>query len=180
MFVNRLRILVCAAFAGFAAMFGANAQATQYGVVFDPPPLDVQGIMKIDVDPSCLVPFPSPSNACAFDVLSVNFTDGLGRAWDIAGPDPGIGTAVSVDASQMLTGVQVDIFNLQPVGFDSNCDGTHLSFALNGFVSFNCGGVPDASSTGSVTSITKVPEPATLALLGAGFAAIGVARRRRR
>ncbi len=37
--------------------------------------------------------------------------------WDIAGIDSGIGNSVRLDSSDILTGIAVDIFNLQPVGF---------------------------------------------------------------
>jgi hypothetical protein len=80
-------------------MFGAGAQATQYGVKFDPP-FSFEGLMVIDVDPSCFIPAPG-DNACAFDVLSVTFGDGLGDLWELAAPQPGIGTAIRVDASAL-------------------------------------------------------------------------------
>ena len=98
-----LRMFICAALVAGFGMFGAGAQATQYGVKFDPP-FSFEGLMVIDVDPSCFIPFPG-DNACAFDVLSANFGDGAGNLWELVAPELGIGNAVRVDASDVLTGV---------------------------------------------------------------------------
>ena len=137
------RNLFCAAAAAVFGAYGTAAQAIVYDIGFDP--FDFEGIMRIDVSPSCFFPFPR-DNACAFDVLSVNFTDSLNRAWTISGPDLGIGNFVRVDATDTLIGVDVGIFNLQPVGFETNCDGASLrfqlaaNFAFGGPVTFDCGG----------------------------------------
>jgi PEP-CTERM motif len=172
-----LRMFLCAAAFAALGMFGTGAQARQYGVVFDPP-FTFEGIMVIDADPLCFVPFPA-DNACAFDVLSVTFGDGVGDLWELAAPELGIGQFIRVDAAQLLAGVSVSVFNLQPVNSDASCDGTTLSFTLDGDVSFNCGGFPNVSAEGKVTSIYLIPEPATLALLGLGLTGLALTRRRK-
>ncbi len=159
-------------------MFGANAQATQYGVVFDPP-FAIPGLMVIDV------PLGLPCHAggvqpCPFDVLSLDFVDGFGNEWTIPGPESPPGTFVNfIEPADTLVGVSVTITDLILVKGDVGCGegGPSFSIDIEGGVSFACGTM---LTTGTVESIAKVPEPATLALLGAGFAAIGVARRRRR
>ena len=173
-----LRMFICAALVAGFGMFGAGAQATQYGVKFDPP-FSFEGLMVIDVDPACFVPFPS-DNACAFDVLSANFGDGAGNLWEMVGPELGIGNAIRIDASDVLTGVSVSVNNLQPVNSDGFlCDGNTLSFTLDGAASFNCVGNDNLSAEGNVTAIFLIPEPATLALLGLGLTGLALRRRRK-
>ncbi len=174
-----LRNFLCATLASAACAFGVPAQATHYSVGFDP--IMFSGIITIDVDPTCLSPFPA-TNACAFDVLGVNFVDSTGMHWfDPAVPETGIGQFIDVDSSDNITGIQVTIGNLEPVEDVSNpCDGQHLSFTLAGVVTFTCGGDDTHNGTAKVTFIRLVPEPATYALLGIGLLGLAASRRRQR
>ena len=174
------RNLFCAAAVVVFGAYGTAAQAIVYDIGFDP--FDFEGIMRIDVSPSCFFPFPS-DNACGFSVLDVDFTDSLNRSWTISGPLFGIGNLIRVDVTDTLIGVDVSIFNLQPVGFETNCgDAATLRFQLaanfqfGGPATFDCGGLHD---TGVVQTITRVPEPATLALLGLGLSGLALTRRRK-
>lgn len=178
-------ILAAAAAVAFGA-FGTAAQAIHYDVGFDPP-FTLPGLIQIDV-PSGLPCFALDSeNTCPFDVLSVFFTDTLGREWDILGPRPGIGDMVSIDPNGVLIGIQVTISGLNEItehdGSPCGDFSPTLHFLLDSddpsltHVDFSCG---TFVNTGSVTTITKVPEPATLALLGVAVGGLAWTRRRKR
>ncbi len=57
-----LRMFMCAALVAGFGLFGAGAQATRYGVVFDPP-FTFEGLMVIDVDPCASSPSRATTHA---------------------------------------------------------------------------------------------------------------------
>jgi len=173
-----LRNLLCATAASAAWAFGTPAHGIAYSVGFDP---GFAGTITIDVAPVCLFP---GTHACNFDVTNVNFVDDTGMHWfDPSVTEFGIGQQITVDSFDNITAILVPIFSLEPVEDVSNpCggEGTKLSFGLDGVVTFACRDSPDHNGRGNVIFITRVPEPATFALLGIGLLALVASRRRRR
>ena len=164
------RNLLCAATLAVLGMFGTSAQATLYDLGWDP--LAFEGIVRIDLDPACT----DLSTTCLVKAISGDFFDTLGREWgvtpDLVGTlDPVIisgGSLVRLDAT----------FGVFLISDSRGCDGQFLHFGLDGSVLFHCGGVLEDTATGY--TVTRVPEPTTLALLGLGLGIAGLAGSRRR
>ncbi len=174
-----LRNLLCSVAASAAWAFVTPAQAIAYKVGFDP---GFMGAITIDVAPTCLSTFPG-TVPCAFDVTNVNFVDDTGLHWfDPFVTETGIGQQITLDSFDNIIAVLVDIFSLEPVedvGNPCGEEGTKLSFGLDGVVTFNCRDSPIHNGLGAVISITRVPEPATYALLGIALLGLAASRRRR-
>jgi hypothetical protein len=177
-----LRNFLCAIAASASWAAATPAHAIAYSVGFDPL-CTFKGTITIDVAPACLDNFPGTFD-CNFDVTNVNFVDPTGMHWfDPFVTETGIGQQITLDGSDNITAILVDIFNLQPVEDTGNpCGGdggTKLSFGLDNVVTFNCRDSQEHNGLGKVTFITRVPEPATYALLGLGLLGLAASRRRR-
>ena len=184
-----VRMFMCAALAAALGVFGPWAQATtQYGVVFDPP-FTLPSLMVIDVPagPPCYV-LGGGTHPCNFTVTSLDFFDGFNNEWIISGPQTPVGSQVDFDVSNTtLLGIQVSVSGLTLLHGERSCDGTSLNVGLpsgpvtSAVVTFHCGGAleDDTGHVVSITQITQVPEPATLALLGLGMSGLALRRRRK-
>jgi hypothetical protein len=124
----------------------------------------------------------------------LDFLDTAGNEWGISSPQTGAGSEVSIDSGGMLKAISAFVY---PVILLSDTDGLGcgelifpgIKFQIDGTdptktdVSFGCvidGTIPSPFNTGHVETITQVPEPATLALLGAALGVAGFATRHRK
>jgi hypothetical protein len=188
-----LRMFMCAAFAAALGMFGTAAQATFYSGDFDP----FTGSFSLNVSDSC------NSDGCTIDLLSNMFIKStvFGCCWTSPG-QLGIGPTSEGTVFDEGTGDLIAFDSqLIPLSFFSDdrlfandlppCDNPSLQFTstfgtdMNGDSGY-LAQLVCTSAQGTVTvfddarySLTKVPEPGTLALILGGLGAGWLTRRRK-
>jgi hypothetical protein len=184
---KRMRNFFSAAAAAALASYGTAAHAIAYDISFDP--FMFGGIMAIDVPPPCFTPI-NTVHSCTFNVLTLDFTDTAGNEWGISSPRIGAGSAVSIDSLGALVALSALLSPVTLISDTGGCSefessGTpSLQFAIDGVnshktnVVFRCG--ETSINTGTVSSITQIPEPATIALLGAALGVAGFVTRHRK
>lgn len=203
--ISKLRTWVCVATTGYCLAFGTGASAAAFQVTFDPL-VELYGIAVFDVQESCLANdnnyntlwelFALASQGCyiTFGGASIS-TDGEGGPYTqyntpipfdlvvfsqlIVEDHQLVGITTLIPLVPVSAAASVAALTLQSSSYGSHCHEALLFTAAGDVTFFACNDGQTVRLTGDVISITRVPEPGTLALLlGAGVAGWWVRRRR--
>ncbi|HTQ01301.1 MAG TPA: PEP-CTERM sorting domain-containing protein [Casimicrobiaceae bacterium] len=205
--LSKCRVLACAAVGGLFLTFSGASSAAAFQVNFDPS-VDLIGSAVLDLTAPCLAHDNDYNTlkelaglalggcVVSLEFASVSTTGPDGHFTDYVAELPFVLFSELLIVDHQLAGITTLIpIRLEPVGGDSvsslalasglgfnhdDCDAT-LSFTVSGGVTFTgCGpNGPLSPFRGTITSITQVPEPGTLSLLGGALLAGWWVRRRR-